>query len=31
MGEFSYKEAVLDELAVADAKDYITKISINVW
>jgi len=31
MGEFSYKEGVLDELAVADAKDYITKISINVW
>lgn len=31
MGEFSYKEAVLDEIAVADAQDYITKISINVW
>lgn len=31
MGEFSYKEAVLDEIAVADASSYITKISVNVW
>lgn len=31
MGEFSYKEAVLDEIAVADKADYITKISIPVF
>lgn len=30
MGEFSYKEAVLDEIAVADASSYITKISVNI-
>lgn len=29
-GEFSYKEAVLDEIAVATEDDYITKISILV-
>ena len=28
MGEFSYKEAVLDEIAVASADEYITKISV---
>lgn len=30
MGTFSYKEAVLDEIAVADEADYITKISIHI-
>ncbi|MDO4490758.1 MAG: MerR family transcriptional regulator [Lachnospiraceae bacterium] len=30
MGEFCYKEAVLDELAVKDEAEYITKISIPV-
>ncbi|MDD7390775.1 MAG: hypothetical protein PUG60_14235 [Lachnospiraceae bacterium] len=29
-GEFSYKEAVLDEIAAASEEDYITKISIPV-
>ena len=29
-GEFSYKEAVLDEIAAADSSEYITKISISV-
>lgn len=29
-GEFSYKEAVLDEIAVASKEEYITKISIPV-
>lgn len=29
-GEFSYKEAVLDEIAASDEADYITKISIPV-
>ena len=30
MGEFSYKEAVLDEIAAASEDEYITKISILV-
>ncbi len=29
-GEFAYKEAVLDEIAVQDAGEYITRISIRI-
>ena len=30
MGEFCYKEAIWDELTVAEVGEYITKISIEV-
>lgn len=29
MGQYSYKEAVIDELATASVKEYVTKISVQ--
>ncbi len=30
-GQYSYKEAVIDELATASVKEYVTKISVQVF
>ena len=30
-GQYSYKEAVIDELAAASSEEYLTKISVQIF